>query len=253
MISIKTAEEIENMKKGGHILAVALHEALSAIKPGITEEELDKIVEKSIRAQGGEPGFMRVPGYHHAICTATNAVIVHGIPSPYVLKKGDVICIDAGVFYRGFHTDMAETVIVGGDNAATDDVRVFLETGKKALEAGIKAARGGRRVGHISQAIQTIVEGKGYSIVRTLVGHGVGKELHEEPEVPGYLSGPLEKTPLLKEGMTLAVEVIYAMGGPDVVYANNDGWTIKTADNSLSAVFERSIAITAGDPILLTQ
>lgn len=253
MIDIKTAKEIESMKKGGHMLAVALQEALDAIRPGITEGELDKIVEKSIRAQGGEPGFMRVPGYHHTICTATNEVIVHGIPGPYALKKGDVICIDAGVYYDRLHTDMAETVIVGGEEAADPKVVEFLETGKKALLAGIEQAKGGNRVGHISQVIQEIVEGKGYSVVRTLVGHGVGKELHEEPEVPGYLHGKLERTPLLKPGMTIAVEVIYAMGGPDVVYANDDGWTIRTADNSLSGVFERSILITEGKPVVLTQ
>jgi len=235
------------------MLAIALFKALEAVRPGVTEGELDKITENSVRSQGGEPGFMKVPGYRHTICTATNEVIVHGIPGSYPLKKGDVICIDAGVYYKGLHTDMADTVIAGGDEAATPEVRKFLDIGKKALWAGIEQAKAGNRVGHISKAIQDIVEGSGYSVVRTLVGHGVGKELHEEPEVPGFLATKIERTPLLKEGMTIAVEVIYAMGGHEVVYANDDGWTIKTADNSLSAVFERSILITNAKPMVLTQ
>lgn len=252
MIDIKTNQEIESMKKGGHILAVALNKALASAKEGITEGELDKIAERSIRDQGGEPGFMRVPGYKHTICTATNEVIVHGIPGSYRLKDGDVLCIDCGVYMDGLHTDMADTVIVGGKNKAPKAVQQFLEVGSKAMWAGIANAVAGNRVGHISKAIQEIVEGSGYNVTRSLIGHGVGRDLHEEPEVPGYLSGKVERTPLLKEGMTIAVEVIYAMGGSDVVYANDDGWTIKTADNSLSAVFERSILITKGEPEILT-
>lgn len=253
MTNIKNPQQIEDMKKGGHMLSVALQETLAAVKPGITEGELDKIAEQAIIRQGGEPGFKKVPGYHHTICTATNEVIVHGIPGSYELQKGDVICIDAGVFYGGLHTDMADTVVVGGNDATTQPVRDFLSTGEKALWAGIAQAKAGNRVGDVSKAIQEIVEGKGYSIVQTLVGHGVGKELHEEPEIPGYLATDVSRTPLLKEGMTIAIEVIYAMGGPDVVYANDDGWTIKTADDSLSAVFERSIVVTNSDPVVLTE
>lgn len=253
MSNVKTDQQIKAMKKGGHMLTVALNETLAAVKPGVTEGELDKIAEQAVRRQGGESGFMKVPGYHHTICTATNEVIVHGIPGSYVLKKGDVICIDAGVFYKGLHTDMADTVVVGGNEATTQPIRDFLAAGQKALWAGISQAKAGNRVGDISKAIQEIVEGKGYSIVRTLVGHGVGRELHEEPEIPGYLATTVARTPLLKEGMTIAIEVIYAMGGPDVVYANNDGWTIKTADDSLSAVFERSIVVTKNGPVVLTE
>jgi len=252
MINIKTQNEVETMRKAGHMLAVALSKSLQGAKEGVTEAELDQIAEKSIREQGGEPGFMKVPGYKHSICTATNEVIVHGIPGKYVLKRGDVICIDCGVYLNGLHTDMADTVVVGGLEAAPAEVKNFLETGEKAMWAGIKQAVAGKRVGHISQAIQEIVEGNGYSVVRTLVGHGVGKKLHEEPEVPGFLLGKIERTPLLKQGMTIAVEVIYAMGEPDVVYANSDGWTIKTADDSLSAVFERTILIRENDPLVLT-
>ncbi len=253
MINIKTKEEIEIMKKGGKILAEALFETLKEVKPGITEAELDKIAENAIRKRGGEPGFMRVPGYKHTICVATNEVVVHGIPGPRVLKEGDIICIDCGVYYGGFHTDMAETIIVGSESSVIKEVRDFLKTCKLALQEAISVAKAGNRVGHISKTIQDIVEGKGYSIVRSLVGHGVGRELHEEPEVPGFLQGKIERTPLLKEGMTLAVEVIATMGSPEVCYANEDGWTIKTVDNSLSAVFERTILITKDKPLILTQ
>lgn len=253
MIDIKTPQEIEIMKTGGRMLGKALNDALSAVKSGITEIELDKIAEKSITDQGGEPGFKRVPGYKHTICAATNEVVVHGIPSTRVLKDGDVICIDCGVFYQGFHTDMADTVIVGGKEKAPKEVQKFLEIGEKALWEGIKQAKAGNRVGHISKVIQDIVEGQGYYVIRSLVGHGVGRELHEAPEVPGFLHGKIEKTPELVSGMTIAVEVIYAMGTSEVAYANNDGWTIKSADDSLTAVFERSIAITDSEPIVLTK
>lgn len=253
MIHIKNEQEIEKMKKSGRMLAVALNEALSAVRVGITEAELDKVAENAIRRQGGEPGFMRVPGYKHAVCVATNEVVVHGIPTNYALKKGDVICIDCGVFYEGFHTDMADTVVVGGNEATTPEVKEFLETGKRALEEAIRVATIGNHIGHISKVIQDIVEGKGYGIVKSLVGHGVGRELHEEPEVPGYLSGRIEKTPKLQEGMTIAIEIIYTMGEPEVCYANEDGWTIKTVDDSLSAVFERTILITKHGPAVLTK
>lgn len=253
MIHIKNNKEIQSMRTGGKILAQALFTALDAAKEGVAEKELDAIVDRIIIESGAEAGFKKVPGYHHAICTATNDVIVHGIPGNYRLKKGDVICIDAGVFFDNLHTDMAETVVVGGVKEAPEGVEKFLNTGKKALAAGIAQAKEGNRVGHISRAIQQIVEKEGYSVVRTLIGHGVGRELHEEPEIPGYLHGALEKTPILKEGMTIAIEVIYTMGGPDVMYANDDGWTIKTEDGSLSAVFERTVLVTSSKPEVLTQ
>jgi methionyl aminopeptidase len=253
MIDIKNNDEIAIMKRGGSMLAVALAEAVAAVKPGITELELDSIAEKAILSQGGASGFKLVPGYKHTICAATNEVVVHGIPGPRVLKEGDVICIDCGVYLEGFHTDMADTVIVGDTSKAPEQVRTFLAVGEKALWAGIAAAKGGMRVGHISKTIQDIVEGSGYHIIRSLVGHGVGRELHEAPEVPGFLRGKIEKTPELVPGMTIAVEVIYAMGTSEVSYANNDGWSIKSADNSLTAVFERTILITEGEPVVLTK
>jgi len=260
MIKIKTPEEIEIMKVSGHILAETLLEVLKQVKPGVSEIELDKLADKLIVEKGGEPGFKKVNGYNHATCISTNDVVVHGIPSDYKLKAGDVMGIDCGVFYKGYHTDMSETVRVSAIShqqsaiSKNDEVDRFLETGKRALEEGIKAARLGNRVGDISKTIQDIVEiQNGYSIVRSLVGHGVGRDLHEEPEVPGYLFGSINKTPVLKEGMTIAVEVIYNMGKNEVILSNNDGWTIKTKDGSLSGVFERTVAIAKDGALILTK
>jgi methionyl aminopeptidase len=237
------------------MLSETLWEVLKSVKPGVSELELDALAEKLIRQKGGEPGFQKVPGYKHATCVSTNDVVVHGIPTEYKLKDGDIIGIDCGVFYKGFHTDMAQTVKVQSSKLKVegDEVDRFLKVGQEALTAGIKQAVLGNHVGHISKAIQDIVEVRnGYSVVRSLVGHGVGHELHEEPEVPGYLYGKIEKTPLLREGMVIAVEVIYNMGGPELVFANKDGWTLATEDGSLAGLFERSLAITKDGPKVLT-
>lgn len=254
MINIKTKEEIEKMREGGKILAEVLFKVLEHAKVGVSELELDKLAEELILKAGAEPGFKKVANYHHTICVSTNNVVVHGVPTNYKFKEGDVVGIDCGVYFKGLHTDMAQTIRIKDKGLMIkDEVDRFLETGKKALEKGIAQAKAGNRVGHISKAIQEEVEGKGYSIVRSLVGHGVGKKLHEDPEVPGFLNVPIQRTPLLKEGMTIAIEVIYNMGKRDVVYANNDGWTIKTKDNSLAGLFERTIAITHEGSIVLTK
>lgn len=258
MIDIKTPEEIKIMREGGEILASVLLQLLKNIKPGVTELEIDKLAETLILKKGAKPGFKEVKGYNNSICVSTNIVIVHGIPTNYKFKAGDVVGVDCGVFYKGFHTDAAETLRVSTinnqqlTNNKKDEIAKFLETGERALSEAIKAAKVGNRVGHISKTIQNIVEEKGYSIVRSLVGHGVGRALHEEPEVPGFLDRKIIKTPILKEGMTIAIEVIYNMGKSDVKYLNEDGWTIATEDGSLSGLFERTIAITKNGPLILT-
>jgi methionyl aminopeptidase len=262
MIDIKNEKEIALMKKGGHMLAEALFAALKQVKPGVSEREADAFADEMIQKQGGEPGFKRVPGWHHATCISTNDVVVHGVPSEYRFKEGDVVGIDCGVFLGGFHTDMSETVRIvdgepriypGSKDFSGDEIDMFLNTGKRALLEAIKMAKAGNRVGHISKTIQDIVEKEaGYGITRSLIGHGVGKELHEDPEVPGYLNGKLERTPLLREGMTIAIEVIYNMGSREVML-DHDGWTIRSEDGSMSGVFERSVLITKGDPVVLTQ
>jgi methionyl aminopeptidase len=251
MIKIKTPQEIKIMQTGGKMLGDTVWEVCKQVKPGMTEIEVDALADKLIKAKGGEAGFKKVEGYHNATCISTNEIVVHGIPSARVLKDGDIIGIDCGVFYKGFHTDMSETVRVGSQKS--DAVDKFLKVGKQALEAGIAKAQVGNHIGDISKAIQDIVEVQnGYSVVRSLVGHGVGKELHEDPEIPGYLQGKIEKTPLLKEGMVIAVEVIYNMGGPDLAFANNDGWTLQSKDGSLAGLFERTLAITANGPLIIT-
>lgn len=256
MIKIKSKEELKVMQEGGRMLSETLWEVVKNVKPGVSELELDALAEKLIRGKGGEPGFQKVPEYKHTTCVSTNEVVVHGIPTEYKLKDGDIIGIDCGVFYKGFHTDMAETVRVQNSELGVknDEINRFLKIGKEALEVGIRQAVLGNHVGDISRAIQDIVEIRnGYSVVRSLVGHGVGQELHEEPEVPGYLVGKIEKTPVLSEGMVIAVEVIYNMGGPELVFANGDGWTLKTEDGSLAGLFERTIAITKDGPQILTR
>lgn len=250
MIHIKSQEEIKIMQHGGHILATVLGEVMDAIKPGVTELDLDRLAEKRIRELGGEPGFMKVEGYKHTICMSTNDVVVHGIPTDYTFQPGDVVGVDCGVFYKGLHTDMSDSKIVAGQS--NKEVEKFLAIGKTALDTAIEQAVIGNNVGHISKTIQDIVEKQsGYSVVRSLIGHGVGKDLHEEPEVPGYLHGKIEKTPKLREGMTIAVEVIYNMGTAEVML-DRDHWTIRTADGKIAGLYERTIAITKDGPLMLT-
>lgn len=258
MINLKTKEEIKVMAEGGKILADVLFKVLEHAKVGVSELELDQLAEKLILEKGGEPGFKKVEGYKYTICISTNDVVVHGIPTAYKLKEGDVVGIDCGVYYKGFHTDMAQTVRIKEKSEKRkaknkDEIDRFLETGEKAMWEGIKAAKLGQRIGDISKSIQNIVEGQGYSVVRSLIGHGVGRDLHEDPEVPGFLDGSISKTPLLREGMAIAVEVIYNMGKSDVIYSGSDGWTIKSKDGSLSSLFERTISITSKGTIVLTN
>ena len=252
------AKKIETMRAAGAILGEVLESLLKYVKPGVSEIEIDSLAANLISERGAEPGFKKVPSYKHTICISTNDVVVHGVPTQKVLKEGDIVGIDCGVFLNGYYTDMAETLRVSTiDNRqlTIDQKKIyrFLEVGKRALFAGIKEARVGNRVGHISHAIQAIIEGSGYSVVRNLVGHGVGKSLHEEPEIPGYLSQKIDQTPTLFTGQTLAIEAIYNMGGHEVVYDRGDDWTIRTRDGSLSGLFERTVLITEKEPELLTQ
>lgn len=254
MIPIKKPNEIAIMEKAGKMLAEVLEEVLSRVKPGVSELELDSLAEELIRKKGGEPGFKKVPGYHHTICVATNDVVVHGIPTERKLVAGDIIGIDCGVFLEGFHTDMAETVYVGPKESEPEEIRRFLALGKQAMLDGIAHVAPFKRIGGISKAIQDRIEGEGgYSVTRSLIGHGVGRELHEEPEVPGYIEESIESTPLLAPGMTIAVEVIYTMGGPEVVYSGEDDWTIRTADGSLGGLFERTVLVTENGHRVITN
>jgi methionyl aminopeptidase len=178
-----------------------------------------------------------------------NEVVVHGIPTKYILRDGDILTIDIGLIYKGFHTDTAGTKIIGSSKKNEE----FLKTGKLALERAIEKARIGNRIGDISKVVQETIEGAGYSIVKSLVGHGIGHDLHEEPQIPNFLRGAIENTLPLKEGMTIAIEPIYAMGRGEIVYQNDDGWTLATRDRSLTSVFEHTLAITGAGPVVLTK
>lgn len=254
MIKPKTVEELEIMRAGGKKLGIILDTLLQAAQPGVVLTELEQIAQDLIKHSGGTPSFMTVEDYRWATCLCVNESVVHGIPTAYALKEGDVLTIDIGILYQGLHTDTAWTKIITDDKAPVDPEKVrLLEIGKVALAKSLQRAKHGNRIGHISEIIQQTVEGAGFSIIKSLVGHGVGYELHEDPQIPGYVRGSIANTPKLERGMTIAVEIIYAAGNGAIVYENNDGWTLSTKDRSLSSVFEHTIAITDGEPEILTH
>lgn len=237
------------MSAGGRILADILAELLSAVKPGAAGLRLENIALDLIKKSNGSPSFQTVKGYQHAICVSVNDVVVHGIPTDIPFKEGDIVGIDIGMLYQGFHTDMSWTVPVG---FVSPETVLFLQTGKIALESAVKKSLIGNRIGHISKAVEQTITNKSYSVVRSLIGHGVGKNLHEDPEIPGFLTKQIEKTPLLAKNMTLAIEIIYNQGDYKVVYKNDDGWTIATYDKSLSGLFELTVAVGEKKPRVLT-
>lgn len=246
MIPLKTEKEIEIMAEGGKRLGEVLAEVLKAAKPGVSLQALDQLAEKLIKKRSGQPSFKMVEGYHWATCLNINQGVVHGIPTDYRLKKGDLLSIDLGLFYQGFHTDMARTIQVGGGKN-----QPFLKAGKKALGAAIKTVKPGNRVGHLSLAIEKEIKKAGYQPVKTLTGHGVGRQLHQEPRIPCFLGERKEKTHLLKSGMVLAIEVIYTQGKADLKL-KDDGWTLETVDGQLSGLFEQTVAVTQAGPRVLT-
>lgn len=242
----KTKQEIELMKISGKICAQALKKVLDNIKPGVNGLELDKFAEEEIKKNGATSSFPTVEDYKWTICTTVNSQVVHGIPNERQLKEGDIIGIDVGAIYNGYHSDMAISVPVG---KVPESTIKFLTIGKETLKEAISKAKVGNRIGDISVTIQGMIEGAGYGIVKSLTGHGVGLELHEEPMVPGF--GKKGMGPKILEGMVLAIEVIYAMGSGKV-YLEKDGWTISTQDKSLGGLFEQTIAVTKDGPIVLT-
>lgn len=250
MITIKSTEEIKSMQVGGNILKRVLAETISLVRPGITTAELDKATETRIEKYGGMPGFKRVKGYSYATCICVNEQVVHTEPSDRVLKNGDVVTIDAGVYYNGLHTDSADTVIVG--KPRDDKLIKFLQTGKHAVEEAIKEAKVDNHIGHISAKLEEIITKNGYFIIKELTGHGVGRELHEDPLIPAYLDRDIAKTPKISEGMTLAIEVIYSMGTSHIVSEKGEKWSLKTKDDSIGACFEDTIAITKESTLILT-
>jgi len=241
MIPLKSPAEIKIMAEGRRRLRKVLSQVIQAGQPGVNLVELDQLAESLIKKQGGQPSFKMVPGYQWATCLNINQGVVHGVPNRYRLKAGDLLSVDLGIFYKGFHTDEAWTIQLATRNSqlVTENDK-FLEAGKKALKAAILAAKPGNRVGHISQAIEREIKKSDFLPVRALTGHGVGRSLHEEPQIPCYLAKKIKTTPLLKKGMVLAIEVIYTRDKQDLVLLD-DNWTFETEDGSLAALFEKTV------------
>lgn len=247
MIILKSREEIEKMRRANSIVAQAMEKVASLIAPGATTMDLEKVAVETIEHLGGRPAFPTVKGYHHTLCVSINEEVVHGIPSSKrILKEGDIVSVDCGVILDGFFGDHAWTYPVGNVSA---EIGRLLDVGKEALAIGIDKMRIGNRLGDISFAIQTYVEGNGFSVVRDYVGHGIGKSLHEEPQVPNF--GDADTGPLLRKGLVLALEPMVNAGTHEVE-VQKDGWTVVTKDRKPSVHFEHSVAILDDGPLILS-
>ncbi len=246
-IIIKTEEEIAAMRQAGRIVAMILKTIVEEIKPGMATKKLDDIAARELKRHGAKSSFKGYRGFPANLCVSVNDEIVHGIPGKRVLHEGDIVSLDFGAIYHGFQGDAALTVGVG---RISKKAEALIETTNGALKAGIGAARAGGRLGDISHAIQNYAETRGYSVVREYTGHGIGRDMHEEPQIPNF--GPPESGPVLKKGMTLALEPMVNTGDWRT-RVGDDQWTVMTADGSLSAHFEHTIAITDGEPEVLTE
>jgi len=246
MIIRKSAQEIETMARSGRVVADTLALLGEHARPGVTTAELDALAEEFIRSHGGVPTFKGYRGYPAATCLSPNSMVVHGIPGAVALSEGDILSADVGVTLDGFVADSAWTFPVGAIDA---EARHLLEVCEAALEAGIEQATIGNSISDISAAVQNVTEAAGFGVIRSLVGHGVGRSMHEDPQVPNFVSG--HRGPELKEGMTIAIEPMITVGSPEV-YVHDDEWSISTSDGSLAAHFEHTIAVTKAGPRILT-
>ncbi|MGC8926995.1 MAG: type I methionyl aminopeptidase [Myxococcota bacterium] len=246
MINIKSPEEIKIMDKANKIVNTALEEVAKKIAPGVRASELDEIAEAVTKKFGARPAFKGYNGYKYSLCVSINDEIVHGLPEKKkVIKEGDVVSIDFGVLYNGYYGDAARTVIVG---EVSESVKRFVKTAEDAFYAGVNMMKRGNRVGDISNAIQSLVESRGFGVVRDLVGHGIGTSLHEDPPVPNF--GKSGVGPDIIDGMVLAIEPMITMGDYRVIY-DDDGWTTRTYDGKLAAHFEYSVAVVDGSYYIL--
>ncbi len=246
MIVRKSKREIERMAAAGAVVVETLERIGEMIEPGVTTAELDAVAEKLIRRRGGTPTFKGYRGFPASICASQNSMVVHGIPGPYRLEEGDIVSVDVGVTKDGFVADSAYTFAVG---EISPEAQALLDACRDALDAGVAEARVGNYIGDISAAVQRATEAAGFSVVRTLVGHGVGRSMHEDPQIPNYVGRT--RGPELSVGMTLAIEPMITAGGPGVHLAD-DGWSIFTDDGSLAAHFEHTVAVTEHGPQVLT-
>ena len=247
MITLKSAHEIEAMRLAGKITAAARALAREMVKPGVTTQQIDKAVFHFIREQGAIPSFLHYNGYPASVCISVNDEIIHGIPGKRVLREGDIVSVDVGAYIGGYHGDCAGTYPCG---QVSDEALRLIRVTQYSFFEGLKFARESYRLSDISHAVQTFVEANGYSVVREYVGHGIGRNMHEAPEVPNY--GKPGHGPRLLRGMTLAVEPM-VNAGTAAIKQMSDGWTVKTADGKYAAHYENTILITAGDPELLTD
>ncbi len=246
MIVLKSSWELARMREAGKIVAQALAYLVGRIRPGMATRELDLLTEAFINRKGGVPSFKGYRGFPASLCVSVNEEVVHGIPGPCILKPGDIVSLDIGVIYKGYQGDAALTVGVG---EISDKSKDLIATARGALLAGIAQARDGLHVGDISWAIQQCTESRGYSVVREYTGHGIGRQMHEDPQVPNF--GQPGRGPALKAGMTLALEPMVNVGGY-LTRVRDDNWTVVTDDGKLSAHFEHTIAIREGEPEILT-
>jgi methionyl aminopeptidase len=246
MIVPKTPEQIEKMAAAGDVLVRCLRMLAASARAGTTTGDLDAAAEKFIRSQGAEPAFKGYRGFTGSICASPNSMVVHGIPGAYELKRGDVLSIDVGVVKDGWVADAAMTVPIG---AIDEEAQRLLDVTKASLFAGVEQMQPGNHLGDVSAAIQGAVEAEGFSIIRTLVGHGIGRNMHEDPQVPNF--GDPGRGPLLEEGTVLAIEPMVNAGGP-LVHMGDDGWAVYSQDGSLAAHFEFTVAVTSNGPRILT-
>lgn len=246
MIFLKTDEEIELMRESNRLVGMTLGEVAKHIKPGVTTLHLNNIAEEFIRSHGAIPSFLGYNGFPYSLCISVNENVVHGFPSEYILKNGDIISVDCGTEKNGFCGDSAYTFCVG---EVAEDVKKLLRTTKESLYEGIAKAVEGNRIGDIGEAVQMYCEKKGFSVVRELVGHGIGRKMHESPEVPNY--GRRGTGPQLKRGMCIAIEPMINEGSKNVVF-ESDGWTVRTKDRKMSAHFEHTVAIREGKADILS-
>ena len=246
MIAIKNERELQAMRQACKITAAARALAGEMVRPGVSTQQIDKAVHDFIVAQGAKPSFLGYHGYPASVCISINNTVIHGIPGGYVLQEGDIVSIDVGAFYQGFHGDCAATFPCG---AISTEAQKLIDVTKQSFFEGIRFATRGHRVSDISHAIQTYVESNGFSVVRSFVGHGVGAQLHEDPEVPNF--GAAGRGPRLLPGMTIAVEPMVNEGTHEVRVLK-DGWTVLTCDGKLSAHYENTVLITDGEPEILT-
>jgi methionyl aminopeptidase len=247
MTKIKTPQEIEKMRKSGQILASVLSEVEANLKPGITTEAINAIAAKKLKKLGGSPAFLGYYDYPAVICISVNDEVVHGIPGKKIIKNGDVVSFDFGVNYEGMITDAARTILVGAPNKAKS---ALIASTAASLDAGIEQVRAGARIGDISAAIQSVLDDHGYGIIRDLVGHGVGHQLHEDPNIPNY--GKENSGPVIEAGMTIAIEPMATLGSYKV-YTADDGWTVLTRDGSTAAHFEDTVLVLENGFEILTR